>query len=260
MSNGTSVVKLLNFFIKFREACNGRNSKHRLIDIIRDVFACDNEDEVFSLYPMLLNQVRFAFIYLAENTYHDDETLKNVKGLLERAINQSRERLYQTLSQCNQDPKQYPIYLEETTFVLFRSLAQGLRIEAEAISHTDIEDLIQNIEELRKSIEIKEMNFGDKLYLQNLLRKIALTLKNYDKLSLSDDLSGDMISLCYNVSLNDELKKDEDLCDKVKNFVSKTLHKIKPHKLQLAFKAQVPMLLEVSGKAEWDNKSVIVAE
>ena len=195
MSNGASVVKLLNFFVKFREKCKGRNSKDRLIDIIREVFDCDNDDEVFALYPMLLNQVRYASAYLAENTNHDMDDLSNVDSHLKSAINLSREKLYHTLSQYNQDPKGYPLYLDQNVFTLFRSFAMGLRIGDEIISQDDIADLIKSIEELAKDIGTKNMKFGDKLYLQNLLKKISLTLKNYDKLSLSDDLSGDYISL-----------------------------------------------------------------
>ena len=62
----------------------------------------------------------------------------------------------------------------------------------------------------------KKISFGDKLYLQNLLKRIILTLRNYDKFSLSNELLGDSLSLFYNVSTNEELKKDINFLDKAK--------------------------------------------
>ncbi len=254
------VVKLLNFFIKFRESCKGKNGKHRLIDIIQEVFECDNEDEVFSIYPLLLNQVKFAFVYLSQNTKHDTTVLANIKNTLEIAINLSRGKLYQTLSECNQDPKNYPIYLDQTTFILFQAFAQGLGMDDENIAKEDVDALIKDILDLMKSIEEKTISFGDKLYLQNLLKRIILSLKNYDKLSLSDDLSGDLVSLCYNVSLNDDLKEDEHILNKVRNVFGVVRNKIKPHKLQLGFKVKIPLFLEASLGAEWNNKVLAIEE
>ena len=256
MSNGASVVKLLNFFVKFREKCKNRNSKDRLIDIIREVFDCDNDDEVFALYPMLLNQVKYASAYLEQNTNHNMDDLSNVSSHLKNAINLSREKLYHTISQYNQDPKGYPLYLDQNIFTLFRSFALGLGIDDEIISQADIDDLIKSIEDLAKDIEAKNMKFGDKLYLQNLLKKIALTLKNYDKLSLSDDLSGDSISLWYNASINDEIKQDDSIFKKIGTILNKVLHTVKPDKLELGIKAKVLSILEIKATAQWENNSI----
>lgn len=76
------------------------------------------------------------------------------------------------------------------------------------------------------------MNFGDKLYLQNLLKKIILTLKNYDKFSLSDDLSWDLLSLYGNITVNDDLKKDKSIIKKVGDLLKGILHTIKPNKIK----------------------------
>ena len=49
------VIKLLNFFERFHETCKGKKHDHKLIDIMQEVLVCDNEDEVFAAYPMILN-------------------------------------------------------------------------------------------------------------------------------------------------------------------------------------------------------------
>ena len=99
MNDGSSVKKLLNFFVKFREACKKKNYNHRLIDILMEAFLCDNENDVFLIYPVLLNQSKFAFDYLMQNTNHDKQDLDEVKSYIESSIKQSRQELYVALSE-----------------------------------------------------------------------------------------------------------------------------------------------------------------
>lgn len=246
----TSVIKLLNFFEKFHESCKGKKHDHKLIDIIKDVLVCDSEDEVFAAYPMILNQVKFAFEYLEKNTRHTPASLEKVRSHMEQSINLSRSLLYKTLSENNQDYKKYPIYLDNGIFELYKSFANGLQIEEENISQEDINDLIEEIEDLKKSLEDKNVKFGDKLYLQNLLKRMILTLRNYDKFNLSSELFGDSLSLFYNVSANEELKKDGNFFDKAKNICGKIFNKVKPDKVQLELSSDPKLLLEWNNKAD----------
>jgi len=229
MNNGSSVKKLLNFFVKFLEACKEKNfTNYRPIDILMEVFLCDNEDDVFSIYPMLLNQSKFAFDYLMQNTNHDKQDLDEVKSHIESAVNRSRGTLY--IVQTHE--KLCSMYLDGRIFKLFRSFSNGLATEDDNIAQEDIEKIIESINELINELEGKKMNFGDKLYLQNLLKKIILTLKNYDKFSLSDDLSGDLFSLYGNITVNDDLKKDNSIIKKVEDLVRGILHTMKPNKIK----------------------------
>jgi hypothetical protein len=244
------VIKLLNFFERFHEACKGKKHDHKLMDIMREVLICDNEDEVFAAYPMILNQVKFAFDFLEKNTRQTPQSLEKVRSHMESSINLSRALLYKTLSENNQDPKKYPIYLDHTIFELFKSFANGLPVEEEDITKEDVDNLIKEIEDLINSLMDKKISFGDKLYLQNLLKRMILTLRNYDKFSLSDELFGDSLSLFYNVSTNEELKKDSNFFDKAKNICGKIFNKVKPDKVQLELSSDPKLLLEWNKKAD----------
>ena len=70
------VIKLLNFFERFHEACKGKKHDHKLMDIMQEVLVCDSEDEVFAAYPMISNQVKFAFDFLEKNTRQTPEKRK----------------------------------------------------------------------------------------------------------------------------------------------------------------------------------------
>jgi hypothetical protein len=94
----------------------------------------------------------------------------------------------------------------------------------------------------------KEISFGDKLYLQNLLKRMILTLKNYDKFSLSDELLGDSLSLFYNVSTNEKLEKDRDFFDKAKKIFGKIYSKVKPDKFELELSLNPKVLLGYNNK------------
>ena len=244
------VIKLLNFFERFHEACKGKKHDHKLIDIMQEVLICDNEDEVFAAYPMISNQVKFAFDFLEKNTRQTSQSLEKVRSHMESSINLSRALLYKTLSENNQDPKKYPIYLDQTIFELFKSFANGLPVEEEDITKEDVDNLIKEIEGLINSLTDKKISFGDKLYLQNLLKRMILTLRNYDKFSLSDELFGDSLSLFYNVSTNEELKKDSNFFDKAKNICGKIFNKVKPDKVQLELSSDPKLVLGWNNKAE----------
>lgn len=243
------VIKLLNFFEKFREACKDKSSKINLMNIMQEALLCDNEDDVFASYSMISNQVKFAFDFLEKNTRHAPESLEKVRLHIENSINTSRALLYRTLNDNNNDPRQYPIYLEQTNFELFRSFANGLPDEVENITQSDVDNLIKEIEDLIKGLTDKEISFGDKLYLQNLLKRMILTLRNYDKFSLSDELLGDSLSLFYNVSTNEKLEKDRDFFDKAKKICGKIFNKVKPDMVKLEISLNPKLLLEYNNKA-----------
>ncbi|GDX36771.1 hypothetical protein LBMAG18_12820 [Alphaproteobacteria bacterium] len=251
---GAPVKKLLNFFERFHEACKGKKHHHKLIDIMQEVLVCDNEDEVFAVYPMILNQVKFAFDFLENNTRQNAESLEKVRSHMENCVNQSRASLYKTLSENNQDPKKYPIYLDHNIFELFKSFANGLPDEEEDIAKEDVNNLIKEIEDLKNSLTYKKIIFGDKLYLQNLLKRIILTLRNYDKFSLSDELIGDSLSLFYNVSTNDELNKDSNFFDKAKNICGKIFNKVKPDKVRLELNFNSMGVIGSKISLDWKNK------
>ena len=116
------------------------------------------------------------------------------------------------------------------------------------ITQKDVDNLIKEIEDLISGLLDKKISFGDKLYLQNLLKRMILTLRNYDKFSLSDELFGDSLSLFYNVSTNETLKKDGDFLDKAKKIFGKIFNKVKPDKVQLEISSDLKLLLE------WNNK------
>ncbi len=244
------VIKLLNFFERFHEACKGKKHDHKLMDIMQEVLVCDSEDEVFAAYPMISNQVKFAFDFLEKNTRQTPKSLEKVRSHMESSINLSRALLYKTLSENNQDPKKYPIYLDQTIFELFKSFANGLPVEEEDITQKDVDNLIKEIEDLISGLLDKKISFGDKLYLQNLLKRMILTLRNYDKFSLSDELFGDSLSLFYNVSTNEKLKKDRDFFDKAKKICGKIFNKVKPDKVQLELSSDPKLLLEWNNKAD----------
>jgi alpha-amylase/alpha-mannosidase (GH57 family) len=94
------------------------------------------------------------------------------------------------------------------------------------------------------------ITYGDKLYLKNFLKRIALILRNYDKLSLSNDLSGDLISLIYNISVNENLKKDKGFCQKISCIIKNILEKIKPNTLQIGVNLKIPMIADFSINTE----------
>jgi hypothetical protein len=238
------VIKLLNFFERFREACKEKNGKKSLIDIMQAALVCDSEEEVFTVYPMISNQVKFAFDFLEKKTRHDPESLKKVRSHMESSINQSRCLLYITLSQFNYDTTKYPMYLDQAIFELFKSFANGLPVEEEDITQKDVDNLIKEIKDLINGLLDKKISFGDKLYLQNLLQRIILTLRNYDKFSLSGELFGDSLSLFYNVSTNEELNKDSDFFDKAKEICGKIFHKLKPDKFRLEISSDPKILVE----------------
>ena len=245
------VIKLLNFFEKFREACKDkRSSKINLMNIMQEALLCDNEDDVFASYPMISNQVKFAFDFLEKNTRHAPESLEKVRLHIENSINTSRALLYRTLNDNNNDPTLYPIYLEQTNFELFRSFANGLPDEVENITQSDVDNLIKEIEDLITGLTDKETSFGDKLYLQNLLKRMILTLRNYDKFSLSDELLGDSLSLFYNFSSNEKLEKDRDFFDKAKKICGKIFNKVKPDKVEVEISLNPKLLLEYNNKAD----------
>jgi ASC-1-like (ASCH) protein len=244
------VIKLLNFFERFHEACKDKRGKINLMNIMQEALLCDNEDDVFALYSIISNQVKFAFDFLEENTRHTPESLEKVRSHIENSINSSRAWLYRTLSDYDNDPKKYPIYLDQNCFELFRSFANGLPNEIENITQSDVDNLIKEIEELITSLTDKEISFGDKLYLQNLLKRMILTLKNYDKFSLSDELLGDSLSLFYNVSTNEKLEKDRDFFDKAKKIFGKIYNKVKPDKVQLELSSEPRFLIEWNKKAD----------
>jgi hypothetical protein len=110
------VIKLLNFFERFHEACKDKRGKINLMNIMQEALLCDNEDDVFALYPIISNQVKFAFDFLEENTRHTPESLEKVRSHIENSINSSRAWLYRTLSDYDNDPKKYPIYLDQNCF------------------------------------------------------------------------------------------------------------------------------------------------
>lgn len=253
MSDATSVVKLFNFFVKFRDSCKGKNHNHRLIDILQETFVCESEDDVLLLYPSLLNQIEYAFSYLEKFSHQDKEELQNLKDALRKSINLGRQELYITVSLKNQNPASYQIYLDDVTFRLLRSISAHYKDEESNLSEQDISDLVSMIESLTSDIEAKDIGYGEKLYLKNLLKRITLIIKNYDKLSFDDDLSGDIVSLFYNITADDSLKNDSNLCQKAKQLFSKLCDKMKPKKLMMVVKAKIlPIpLLEVEVKGEW---------
>ena len=239
MNNELSAVKLLNFFKEFRESCQiPRNFDFRLIDFIKEVCCCKTEDEVLLVYPMILNQVIFAFDYLEKNTKNDEADLREVRNHIKEAINRSRSQLFKTLSDNNQDPKKYSIYLDDNIFRLYRSFANGLRLENEDIDQESINEIIDEIVALQKNLEDLNIDFGDKLYLQNLLKRIILALKNYNKFTLSDELYSDSLVFHYKVINNEEVEKDLDFVKKTKDVahkICKICKKIKPDKVNLEF-------------------------
>ena len=255
MSDATSVVKLSNFFAKFRESCEGKNSNHRLIDILQETFFCEGEDDVLLLYPSLLNQVGCAFSYLEKSSDQDKDDLRNLRNCLSESINRGRQELYTTVSKKNHNPASYEIYLDEGNFKLLRSFANNYKKEESILSEEDISDLVDMIDSLMSDIEAKDIGFGEKLYLKNLLKRITLIIKNYDKLSFDDDLSGDVVSLCYNIAADDSLKNDQNLREKAVSLFYRVRDKVKPKKLILGIKAKIFPIpcLEFEAKGEWHS-------
>jgi hypothetical protein len=247
MNNGLSAVKLLNFFKEFRSSClKTRHSHERLIDLIKEVACCETDDEVLLVYSMILNQVRLAFNYLEKNTKNDEVDLREVRSYMEGAINDSRSQLFITLREKNMDPSKYPIYLQESYFKLYRSFANGLSIDNEDIDQESLNEIIEEVVVLIKKLEDLDINFGDKSYLQNLLKRIIIALKNYNKFTLSDELYSDSLAFHHKVVFNEELKKYLDFVKKTKDIVIKICNKIKPDIVNLElslcppnFKAQI---------------------
>ena len=91
-----SVIKLLNFFERFHEACEGKSGNINLMNVMQEALLCDNEDDVFALYPIISNQVKFAFDFLEKNTRHNPRSLQKVRLHIEDSINSSRAWLYRT--------------------------------------------------------------------------------------------------------------------------------------------------------------------
>lgn len=220
INNGTSIIKLYNFFKSHNEIFEISHENHHYIQVLSKVFNDTNENNIFMLYPVLFKQIDYSFNYIRSKR-HNEKTVLDLEQKVRGCINNGKRSLFLHKKQIA------PIVLlEKSKFELLETYAHNAidNISEDSLypNKADIDDLLKKIQDLISAINEKEsVNYEDKLYFTSLLEKMIFIIKNNDKLSVENELLGDASSIYSMCEINNILNEDSAFKEKILNFTSK---------------------------------------
>ena len=246
------VVRLFNFFKIFRAEFHKIEKHETQIATLMKVFDCHDENDVLTLYPLLTEEVSYAFRYLGSKKFNK-EKLAKVQSKILTALNQSRSHFYHTKAQTAKPP----ILLDAETFDLLESYSDSIE-HVDSLDNNEITKIAEESNAIVVGLENRsDMVYSDKMFLISLLHTIGLMVKNYDKLTLSDKLSWNIIAFVNSIQSNDSIKNDKAFLERIFLFIKDIKKSAKPDKAkfytEIGYNATSGLSLKAGGSFEYIN-------
>ena len=248
------VVRLFNFFKIFRAEFHKIGKYETQITTLMKVFDCHDENDVLTLYPLLTEEVSYAFRYLGSKKFNK-EKLAKVQSKILSALNQSRSHFYHTKAQTANPP----IFLDAETFDLLESYSDSIE-HVDSLDNNEITKIVEESNAIVDGLENRpDMIYSDKMFLISLLHTIGLMVKNYDKLTLSDRLSWHIIAFVSSIKSNDSTKNDGAFWEKIDLFIKKIRKSVTPDTAKfyagIGYNATSGFSFKASGSLEYINNA-----